>query len=704
MVLLAAGSLTCGGDNTNPDPNEPTKLAVATEPSSSAQNGQPLAVQPVVQVQDADGNDVAASGTTVTATVAGGATLGGTLTEPVDGSGKATFTDLSLSGPSGTYKIQFSSSGLSDAMSDNIVLDGGAPANIAITTQPTSALDKEVFDPAEQPVVTVTDAVGNAVPSVLVTASIGSGTGTLQGRDTATTDANGVARFTDLGISGPGSQTLAFTADPASGTSSPINISTLAPEATSGKWDAPASWAIVPLHIHLLPTGKILGWGRTESDGSMGQPRLWDPASGQPPTAAAKIDADTMLFCSGHSFMPDGRLLVSGGHKSDDHGLDVTNIFDPVSESWVPGLPKMAKGRWYPTVTELPDGRLVTVAGRDTAGAGQVVTIPEVWNGTQWTQLTGAAKVLPYYPRDFVAPDGRIFYAGELPQSSWLDVTANGGTGQWASGPSHKYTFNREYGSAVMYETGKVLYVGGGGDPGWNTPGINPPEDNVPTATAETIDLNAGSPQWQFTGSMAFARRHLNATVLPDGEVLVTGGTRNGGFNDLSGSVHQAEIWNPATGNWTTLAANAVNRAYHSVSLLLPDATVLHGASGNADDVGGIPFPDEKSHEIFHPPYLFKGARPVITNAPATVGYAADFTVTTLNAAQITNVRLIRLGSVTHAFDQNGRAMTLSFATAAGGISVTAPANANLAPPGDYMLFILNRNGVPSAGRFVRIQ
>ena len=413
FLVLVAGSLSCSGDNTNPNPNDPTKLAIATQPSASAQSGQALAVQPVVQVQDANGNSVAApSGTTVTAALATGvATLGGTLSVAVDASGKASFTNLSLSGPAGTYNIQFTSSGLTGVTSDNIVLNGGPPANIAITVQPTSALDKEVFDPAQQPVVTVTDAGGNAVANALVTATIGSGTGTLQGRDTATTNASGVATFTDLGISGAGSQTLKFTADPASATSSPINIATLPSEATSGKWDPKVDWAIVPLHIHLLRTGKVLAWGKFEQDGSMGLPRLWDPAGASPSAApVASMGLDTMLFCSGHSFMADGKLMVSGGHKPDDHGLDVTNIFDPGTETWASGLPKMANGRWYPTVTELPNGDLVTVAGRDTSGTnGTVVTIPEIWEGSGWRQLTGASKILPYYPRDFVAPDGRIF-------------------------------------------------------------------------------------------------------------------------------------------------------------------------------------------------------------------------------------------------------------------------------------------------------
>ena len=163
---------------------------------------------------------------------------------------------------------------------------------------------------------------------------------------------------------------------------------------------------------------------------------------------------------------------------------------------------------------------------------------------------------------------------------------------------------------------------------------------------------------------MSVPRRHLNATVLPDGEVLVTGGVSNGGFNDLSSAAHAAEIWDPKTNNWTTLASNTVDRGYHSVSLLLPDGTVLHGGSGDADAPGSggtpAPYPRQKNHEIFSPPYLFKGTRPTITDAPSNVSYGADFTVTTPFAAQITDVRWIRLGSVTHAFDANGRANTLA--------------------------------------------
>jgi len=164
-------------------------------------------------------------------------------------------------------------------------------------------------------------------------------------------------------------------------------------------------------------------------------------------------------------------------------------------------------------------------------------------------------------------------------------------------------------------------------------------------------------------------------------------------------------LWDPATNQWTTLASNTITRAYHSVSLLMVDGTVLSGASGDAFVPGtATPYPAERNHEIFHPPYLFRGARPTIAAAPATVGYGATFTVTTANAAQIEEVRWIRLASVTHAFDENARANRLDFGTAASGIQVQAPSSRNLAPPGHYVLYILNRNGVPSTGHIIQIQ
>ena len=465
------------------------------------------------------------------------------------------------------------------------------------------------------------------------------------------------------------------------------------------------AWDIVPLHMTLLPTGKVLAWGKYEAGTtSASEPRLWNPASGPPNLAAVAIAEPDMLFCSGHTLMADGKLMVSGGHYDDNRGLRVTNIFDPVSETWASGLPKMALGRWYPTVTMLPDGKMVTVAGRDSAS--RVVTVPEIWEGGTWVRLPGASFTFPYYPRDFVDPKtGRLFYAGERIQARWLDVdavTANG-RGKWtsSSGLKHLWPFNRDYGSAVMYATGKILVVGGGG-----YTGVVHARRQVRHAYRYRGDDRPQliGPAWKNTDPMNHPRRHLNATILPNGQVLVTGGTSGGGFNDLAGAVHAAEVWDPATGHWTELAANTVDRVYHSVSLLLPDATVLHGASGDAGAPDGTSYPARRSHEIFRPPYLFKGARPVITSlSQTTIGYKQVLTVNTSYAQQITKVRWIRLGSVTHAFDAGQRADSLSFTKTTSAVKVTAPSDPKKAPPGYYLLFILNRNGVPSAGQIVRV-
>jgi hypothetical protein len=700
-ALLASISVQCGGE-TGP-PSDPSAIEMAGGDGQVAPAGASLPNPLVVLVTDEAGDPV--EGVTVqwTATGGGGVTPGSVQT---GSDGKAS-TSRTLGATTGQQTTTAAVTGLqgSPVTFTATATDGLTPGITITTNPPTEALTGEVFDPVVQPVVQVRDGTGQPMAGVQVTASVASGGGTLEGTTTATTDASGVARFGDLGISGTGAQTLEFTTGTSSVTSAPVDLLPLPPEATKGQWGPLVNWDIVPLHMHLLPTGKLLAWGKYEPGGTvMGMPRLWDPASG-PPTGAREIAVDTMLFCSGHAFMPDGRLLVSGGHKQDDKGIDVTNIFDPASESFVPGLPKMAFGRWYPTVTELTDGRMLTMAGRDSAG--QVVTTPEIWENNQWVKLPGAGTLqIPYYPRNFIDPkNSLVFMAGERIMSRWFDpdgVGTGGGRGRWIDGPSHLWPFNRDYGSAVMYEPGKILVVGGGGNSGWATPD---PKASAPTATAEKIDLNAGSPTWQSTGSMSIARRHMNATILPDGQVLATGGTSGGGFVNINEALaaKAAEEWNPSTDQWTTLASNSVMRVYHSVSILLPDATVLHGASGNAM-AGAVPVPDENNHEIFKPPYLFKGARPTITSAPTSVGYGQSFAVATPNAAQVTTVRWTHIGTVTHAFDFGQRANTLTFTRTETGVSVTAPSGPNLAPPGYYILFILNRNGVPSTGKIIKVQ
>jgi Domain of unknown function (DUF1929) len=644
------------------DAGSQPQLIIAVQPSPSAKDNVPLAQQPVVRVDDGSGEPI--GGVLVTASVEG-ADLRGTAVLTSDGYGEVHYTDLALSGQDGTYNLSFSSPSVVSVRSTPIALSSASTGGqLVITTQPSSTAENGIAL-AQQPVVQVQDGTGQpAAAGVDVTVSV---TGTsLLGTTTVQTDASGAAHFTDLALNGAdGSYILTFTApDAAPVQSTPITVGTVV--AAGGQWTAPFPWPIVAIHLMLLPNGKVLSIGRT------GTPQVWDPGSGN----FTPVPPPAWLFCAGHALLADGRVFVAGGHIDDGKGLPNITYFSATDNTWTSGMP-MARGRWYPTTTVMGNGDVVITAGTDQDSL--VVTVPEVWSNGSLRQLTGAPQPLAWYPRAFLTADGRLFVAGPAVQSRFLTVT---GAGSWKNGPRRVYDKERTYGAAVMYDDGKILYAGGG----------------LTTNTAEVIDLNAATPVWQFTSPMAFARRHHNLTVLPTGEVLATGGVGGTTFDDVSKGVHAAELWNPATGQWSTLASNAITRGYHGTSLLLPDGRILNAGSGE-----GAGAPDERNAELYSPPYLLRGVRPVISSAPAEVGYGQQFRVTTPNPAAITHVSFIRLGAVTHAFDENQRFMRLAFTKDATGLTVTAPGSSNRAPPGHYMLFVLDGNDVPSIAKIVRI-
>ncbi len=305
-----------------------------------------------------------------------------------------------------------------------------------------------------------------------------------------------------------------------------------------------------------------------------------------------------------------------------------------------------------------------------------------------WTDHPSASLTTPLYPQLFVLSDGRIVDVGPDTTTRVLDPA----TWTWSVVGTSPFDGH----SAVMYRPNKIMKSGTWADPDFRS-GL---AFNANGRTA-VIDMSAPTPAWRETSPMANARSYHNLTLLPDGTVLASGGgTRSDGV-DLANAVKPAEIWNPDTETWTTVASLTNGRLYHSTALLLPDGRVLMAGGGQLPGSGAV---NQRNAEIYSPPYLFKGARPIITSAPGTMAYGTSFDVTTPNAAQIAKVSLIRSPSVTHALDMNQRFQFLNFTASAGKVTVQAPANANLAPPGDYMLFLVDTNGVPSTAAFVRAE
>ena len=450
-----------------------------------------------------------------------------------------------------------------------------------------------------------------------------------------------------------------------SSTSNFVAATALLPESQGGQWSNVETWPIQAIHAHLLTTGKVLVWAKIDD------PYLWDPVSN---TFTRPSLAEFNAFCSGHSLMADGNLLVTGGHISTNVGLPNASIYNPQSNVWT-ALADMNAGRWYPTATTLPSGEVLVLSGA--INEAQTNDLPQVLKtDLTWRNLDTAQLKLGLYPRAFVAPSGQVFVAGPDATTRYLDTS---GTGQWTVVDAMNFGL-RQRGTAVMYGEGKILALGGANFVAQES-----------TATAEVIDLTEAIPGWRSVSSMSFARKNVNATLLPNGEVLVTGGTSGSGENNRDTPVLDIEIWNPDTETFTTVNAEAKPRWYHSVALLLPDGRVLSaGGEGN------------RTAEVYSPPYLFQGPRPTITEAPAAIGYGQQFFVKTPDAANVTGVTLVRMGSVTHSFNFDQRIDELSFSHAAEGLIVTSSASANLAPPGYYMLFVLNGD-VPSVATIVQL-
>ena len=457
--------------------------------------------------------------------------------------------------------------------------------------------------------------------------------------------------------------------------------------AQSGQWSSVMSWPLVSVHTSLLPTGEVLVFDAYEYSHTA---YVWTPSSN---TFRTYAGLPSRMFCSAHSHLTDGRIFIAGGvpepegdpdNRMSQYGIKDVNIFDFRTNTWAKG-PDMIWARWYPSLFRLADGRVFVFNGQITPGVW--ADTPELYDPrtNAWTAMYGVNTSnarTDLYSHGFLLHDGT---AGIFCANNGQVVRFNPSTPSWTT--VGVLPLSRS--SAVTYRPGKILVTGGGADQG------------ASQRTAAIVDFIPTTPTTRVITSMNFPRFEHMLVVAADGSVLAIGGAATAGLNAADG-ILAAERWDPATEAWTTMASMTEPRMYHSTAILLPDARILV-AGGGRYIYNDIPIANHLTAEIYSPPYLFKGARPVISNAPTIVSHGKTFTIQTPDAAAIQKVVLVAPGSITHMLDMNQRYVELAFTIGAGQLTATAPATLQAAPEGYYMLFILNNNGVPSIAPIIRL-
>jgi hypothetical protein len=529
------------------------------------------------------------------------------------------------------------------------------------------------------------------------------------------------------------------------------------PPSVLGKWEmSDATFINSATHVALLPTNKIFIFGGSSLDHDEFEhptlPRAEILDLNTDPWHRYNLDCELVdcdLWCGGHTFLPDGKLLFVGGTsyyppRPDPFygGLKKAYLFDPFTVSWEQ-LDDMQVGRWYPTLIRLSDDRVLTLSGLEyrmptenpktnilkilfeliTKIEERIVRVHEVFDPAtkRWSRMKVERK-LPLYPRMHLLPDGDVFYSGvynthfftpaRYPSSRWSPQTE-----AWTNSGGQHWQKNREEGISVLlalrppkYKP-EILIAGGGthnfgrilmsllhsiGKDSWGDffRFLTKVQDSV-----ERIDLNQANPHWDLAGKMHHRRVHANGVLLPDGNLLVVGGMSDyshGG--DLHDAVCDAEMYDPSMNTWTSMAAQQKPRLYHSTALLLPDGRIISmGSNPQSKSI-------EKSIEVFSPPYLFRGERPLILTHPDRITYGQAFSVTVNDARHTGQVVVMRPEVLTHVTNTDQRLLELEFRVANDEkLEIQGPPTPAHMPRGYCLVFVLNKDGIPSVGKFLKV-
>ncbi|MGW7438571.1 discoidin domain-containing protein [Streptomyces sp. NPDC054849] len=480
-----------------------------------------------------------------------------------------------------------------------------------------------------------------------------------------------------------------------------IRLSGPASPAVHGSWGRVTGFPLVPVATAPLPGDKLLAWSAYAVDrfgGSSGytQTAILDLKTGK--VTQRRIDnTGHDMFCPGIAMLADGRVLVTGGSNAEK-----ASIYDPVTGEWS-ATTSMNIARGYQAMTLLSTGEAFVLGGSwsGTAGdkAGEVWS-PDTrtWRGLPGVPATPALTADPAGPYRadnhmwlHATSGGKVLQLGPSKQMNWISTSGRGGI--TPAGPRAD-SQDAMTGNAVAYDIGKLLTLGG-----------SPAYENSPaTRRAYTVNIAGEQVQAARTGDMEHARAFGNSVVLPDGKVVVFGGQAYPvPFSDAT-SVLTPELWDPATGTFTPLASMAVPRNYHSVANLLSDGRIFSGGGGLCGDCAT----NHADGAVFTPPYLLDAdgspkPRPVITaGVPSRTAPGTALTVNT--QTPVASFVLMRAAAATHSTDNDQRRVPLvSTATGSGAYTVSIPADTGVVLPGNYMLFALDAQGVPSIGQFVTI-
>ena len=595
-------------------------------------------------------------------------------------------------------------------------------------------------------------------------------------------------------------------------------------KAANGKWEIvefPEKYRQNTIHAALLRTGKVLlvagsGNNQDNSDAKQYDTRIWDPVKG----TIKKVPTPSDLFCTGHTQLANGNLLIAGGTKRyeklkgdvtkagglmvvhnenpdkpitlpagtrftgkengktfvskdpvlvpraekvfdpqtgafvrNDPGLgriyveaektgaeyetgtqdnyrvqglsgaDARNTygiaqklaldkkdfqgirdafeFDPVAEKYIKVDP-MHEARWYPTLTTLGDGKILSVSGLD--DIGQLVPGKnEIYDPKtkEWT-YTDEVRQFPTYPALFLMQNGKVFYSGANAGYGPDDVGRDPGvwdveTNKFTKVPGMSDKKMLETANTVLLppaQNEKYMVIGGGGVG----------ESKLSSEKTRIVDLKADDPRFVDGPSLEKGTRYPQASVLPDDSVLVSGGSED--YRGRSDSnILQARLYHPETGEFESVADPLVGRNYHSGSILLPDGRLMFFGSDSlyADKANTKPGEFEQRIEIYTPPYLYRDSRPDLSGGPQTIARGESGTFTSRAAGSVEKVRLIRPSASTHVTDVDQRSIALDFEADGDKLTVTVPENKNLVQSGWYMMFVTDGEGTPSKAEWVRV-